>query len=184
MAEAGVTHDIVLSNSTRSLGFMVRPGTYQKERANDFAPQIAVGDDPSLREGIWNTWSQDGAPEGIDQLTFTNRNRIYRSDGNVFLSRGERIMLQAAWNASDASKAATAPMFVDFSTDLVAAGVGTKVRRYNTGADTWTDSTTTLAASCVWLHRHGSAMYAAVGTAQDFYRSTDLITWAQPSAGE
>ncbi len=187
MPTAGTTHDITISDSGQTVGFMLRKGSYGQERADDFAPRIATGDDPRLREGIWQTWAQEGAPEGVDQYEFENRNRVYWSDGNVFLSRSQGITLQAAWNSSDASKSATAPQFVDLTSggsNFVAAAIGTKVRRYNIGADTWTDSTTTLGASAVSLHRHNAYVFAACGSGADFYRSADLDTWAQPAAGQ
>lgn len=185
-AVAGVDYDIVLSAGGTSYGFQIRPGSYQRERADDFAPRIATGNDPSLREGIWDVWAFSGAQDGIDQLTLLDKARVWWADGNVFLSRDQKITLQAVWNDTDLAKTATAPMTVDFSTgsDFVAVGVGTKVRRYNIGANTWTASSTTLGASVVWLHRHGANVFAACGSSTDFYKSTDLDTWTQPAAGE
>jgi len=190
---AGLQHDITLTAGGTVYGFQIRKGSYQEERADDFAPRIATGNDPSLREGIWDVWSHNGAPGGIDQLTLVDRNRIYSSDGNVFLSRSERIMLQAAWNSSDAAVIATAPMFVDFTTasDLVAGGIGTKVRRYTAATGLWAASTSHDPAAAaafdgnvVWLHQHGSYMFAALDNAKVFQRSTDLITWTRPAAGQ
>lgn len=186
MTEAGVTHHVTFESGGATYGFMLRNGRYAVQRADDFAPRISTGTDPSLREGIWDAWAQSGAPEGIDQPTVRSLAKILSSDGNVFLSRDQAITLEAAWNSSDASKTATAPMPVDFTagSDFVAVGVGTKVRRYNIGADTWTDSTTTFASNCVWLHRHGAYVFAACGAGDDFQRSADLDTWTEPEAGE
>ena len=184
-AVAGVTHPITLSSNGATYGFALRNGRgYSVARADDFAPRISVGTDPSLREGIWDAWAQSGAPEGIDQPTVRNLNKILSTDGNVFLGRSESITLDSKWNSSDASKTATAPMLVDFpgGTNYVAAGVATKVRRYNTGAGTWTDSTTTFASNVVWLHRHGQYMFAACGSGDSIQRSSDLDTWSEPAA--
>ncbi len=183
---AGVNYDISLSAGGTEYGFKIKPGSYMRERVDDFAPRIATGNDPSLREGLWDVWAITGATAGIDQLNLVDRNRILWSDGNCFLSRDQRMMLQAAWTDTDLTKVATAPMTVDFSTgsDFVAVAVGTKVRRYNIGAGTWTASTTTMGASVVWLHRHGARVFAALGASSDFVSSTDLDTWAAPAAGE
>ena len=48
--------------------FPVRPGSYQRSRANDFAPRISTGNDPSLREDIWDVWAQTGAPSELARL--------------------------------------------------------------------------------------------------------------------
>lgn len=187
MPTAGVTHDVVFGQGDSSYGFMVVPGSYRVERADDFAPRIATGNEPSLREGIWDAWAMSGASEGIDQLTFVNRNRIYRSDGNVFLNRDQAMQLESAWVTSDASKTLTAPMSVDMTvsaTDYTVFAAATKIRRYNIGADTYTDSTTTLGANGLWLHVHNGTLYVACGSGADYYTSTDLITFTQPSAGE
>lgn len=183
--QAGITHDVVFTNNDgAAMGFMLAPGAYSDERADDFAPRIATGNDPTLREGIWDEWAITGAPEGIDQLTASNRNKILRSDGNVFLRRDQGIQLNAAWTSLDASKNATAPMIVDLTTNLVATGIGTKVRRYNYGAGTFTDSTTTFASDVVWLHRHNGKMFAGCGSGDAIQMSTDLNTWSEPAAGQ
>lgn len=181
--EAGVTHSITLAQSDTIYGFALRDGHYEVQRADDFAPRISVGTDPALREGIWDAWAQSGFPEGIDQPTVRNLGKILSSDGNVFGGRNESITLDSKWNSSDASKVATALQVVDFpgGTDFAAVAVATKVRRYNIGADTWTDSTTTFGANAVWLHRHGVYMFAACGSGDSIQRTTDLITWTEPA---
>ena len=184
--QAGVTHDITITFGGAVYGMMIRPGSLKEDRADEFAPRIATGTDPSLREGIWDAWSQTGAQEGIDQLTYSNRNKVYWSDGNVFLVKDQGIQLNSAWASSDASKSATAPQFVDFpgGTDYVAAGIGTKIRKYNVSTGAWSDSTTTLGASAVWLHRHGASLFVGCGSGNDFYSSTDLVTFTAVSTGE
>jgi hypothetical protein len=162
---------------------MVAPGEYNTERVDDFAPRIATGTETRVREGFWDAWSQTGITEGIDQLTFSSAKRIYRSDGNIFPFVDQDITLHSAWNSTDASKVATAPMIVDFGASTVLAAIGTKVRR-TTDDSTWTDSSTTLGASAVWLHRHGSNVFAACGTGADLYLSSDGNTWTQPASGQ
>ena len=184
MTAAGVTHHITLEQNSALYGFMLRDGRYRVQRADDFAPRISVGTDPSLREGIWDAWAQSGFPEGIDQPTVRNLSKVLSTDGNIFGGRGESITLDSKWNSSDASKVCTAPMLVDLATgtDFIAAGVSTKVRRYNLGADTWTASTTTFATNVLWLHRHGQYMFAACGSGDSIQRSSDLDTWTEPAA--
>ena len=183
MPSAGETHDITLKSGATTFGFMVAPGEYNTERVDDFAPRIATGTEARVREGFWDAWSQTGITEGIDQLTFASDKRIYRSDGNIFPFVDEDITLHSAWNSTDASKVATAPMIVDFGASTVLAAIGTKVRR-TTDDSTWTDSSTTLGASAVWLHRHGSNVFAACGTGADLYLSSDGNTWTQPASGQ
>ena len=187
---AGTSHHITLEQNDALYGFMLRdPGAYQVQRADDFAPRISVGTDPSLREGIWDAWAQSGFPEGIDQPTVRNLNKILSSDGNIFGGRGESITLDSAWNSSDASKVSTAPMIVDFpgGTNYVcvgfdASGTAARIRRYNLGAGTWSTATTTFASDVVWLHRHGGYMFAACGSGDSIQRSADLDTWTEPAA--
>lgn len=183
---AGTTHDVTFDHENTVVGFMIDPGSYRSERVDDFAPRISTGDDPAYRESFWNAWVQSNFTEGVDQTVFENRNRFYSSDGNIFASRPEGLQLNSAWNSSETSKAATAPQMIDFvaGSDFVITAIGTKIRRYNIGAATWTDSTTTLGASAVWLHRHGAYVFAACGSGADLYRSSDLITWTQPAAGQ
>jgi len=178
--QSPATHHVTLATDTDTQGFMLVPGTYRgPERLNDFAPRIAAGSETALREDLWDIWSQDEAREGIDQYTFQNKNRIYRSDGNVFFGRKQAITLQAIAASSDAAKAATTPMLIESGTNIVLVGVGTKVRRYNVSGASWSDSTTTLGASAIWLHRHGSTDYCALGTANDMVSSTNNgDTWA------
>src|SRR3990167_6986935 len=178
--QSPATHHVTLATDTDTQGFMLVPGTYRgPERLNDFAPRIAAGSETALREDLWDIWSQDEARGGIDQYTFQNKNRIYRSDGNVFFGRKQAITLQAIAASSDAAKAATTPMLIESGTNIVLVGVGTKVRRYNVSGASWSDSTTTLGASAIWLHRHGSTDYCALGTANDMVSSTNNgDTWA------
>lgn len=176
---ATFTHHITLETGGTRYGFKIRPGSYRRERADDFAPRIATGNDPKTREGLWDSWAQTGASEGVDQLLVTNVNKVYRSDGNVFLNKDQAITLDAAWNSSDAGKTATAPMIIDYLTDLVLVGVGTKVRNYTVSTGLWADSTTTLGANVVWLHRHGIYAFAGVGNTVEMYRTTDALTWTQ-----
>lgn len=187
MPTAGITHDITLQNAGTTHGFMIVPGSYRIERVDDFAPRIAQATESALREGIWDVWAQSGFVEGIDQYLFTNPQRIYWSDGNVFALRDGNTQLDAVWRESDAAVTLTAPTIIDFSTggtDYVVVGKGTKVRRGNLSTGVWTDSTTTLGANCVWLHAHGGFVFAATSTGADFYRSADLVTFTQPSAGQ
>jgi hypothetical protein len=183
---AGETHHITIESADAVYGFMARNG-YQVQRADDFAPRISVGTDPSYREGIWDAWAQSGFPEGIDQPTVRNLNKILSSDGNIFGGRGESITLDAAWNSSDASKSATAPMIVDFpgGTNYVCVavdgtGVASRIRRYNLGSPGWSAATTTFASDVVWLHQHGGYMFAACGSGDRIQRSADLDTWTEP----
>lgn len=176
---ATFTHHITLESGGTRYGFKIRPGSYRRERADDFAPRISTGNDPKTREGLWDSWAQNSAAEGIDQLLVTNVNKVYRSDGLVFLNKPEAIMLDAAWNSSDAGKVATAPMAIDFLTDTVLVGVGTKVRNYTVSTGLWADSTTTLGANVVWLHRHGVYAFAGVGNTVEMYRTADGLTWTQ-----
>jgi len=186
---AGTNYDIVLTSSTgESQGYMIVPGSYRYERVDDFAPRIATSVAPTLREGIWDAYSQAGAMEGIDQLTLLNANKVYKSDGNVFLSRLEQVMLNSTWNSVAAATAATARMIADGTvsgTDYVVWGVATKVHRVaGTGFSSSAASTTTLGANVVWVHRHGAYFFAACGAGADFYRSSDLDAWTQPASGE
>ena len=184
---AGTTHDITLENTANKLGFMIAPGSYRIERVDDFAPRIAQGTEAALREGIWDVWAQSGIVEGIDQLQFSNPQKIYHSDGNVFPLRDGNTQLDSVWRESDPLKTPTAPTMPDFTTggtDYILIAIGTKVRRGNMTTGVWTDSTTTLGANCVWLHTHGGYVFAATGTGADFYRSNDLVTFTQPSAGQ
>ena len=183
MPSAGETHDITLKAGATTFGFMVAPGEYNTERVDHFAPRIATGTEARVREGFWDAWSQTGITEGIDQLTFASDKRIYRSDGNIFPFADQDITLHSAWNSTDASKVATAPMIVDFGASTVLTAIGTKVRR-TTDDSTWTDSSTTLGASAVWLHRHGSNVFAACGTSADLYLSSDGDSWSQPASGQ
>jgi len=183
MPTAGGSHDITLKSGATTFGFMVAPGEYNTERVDDFAPRIATGTEARVREGFWDAWSQTGMTEGIDQLTFASDKKVYRTDGNIFPFVDEDITLHSAWSATDSSKVSTAPMIVDFGASTVLAAIGTKVRR-TTDDSTWTDSSTTLGASAVWLHRHGSNVFAAVGDSADLYRSADGDTWTQPASGQ
>ena len=183
MPTAGGTHDITLQQGNTTFGFMVAPGEYNSERVHDFAPRIATGTEARVREGFWDAWSQTGMVEGIDQLTFASAQKIYHSDGNIFPFTNENITLHSAWTATDSSKVATAPMILDFGASTVLSAIGTKVRR-TTDDSTWSDSTTTLGASAVWLHRHGSYVFAATGSSADFYRSSDGDSWTQPASGQ
>ena len=183
MPTAGGTHDITLQQGNTTFGFMVSPGEYNSERVDDFAPRIATGTEARVREGFWDAWSQTGMTEGIDQLTFASAQKIYRSDGNIFPFTDESVTLHSAWNSTDGSKVATAPMILDFGASTVLSAIGTKIRR-TTDDSTWSDSTTTLGASAVWLHRHGSYVFAATGSGADLYRSSDGDSWTQPASGQ
>lgn len=187
---AGDNYDVTFQYGTSTVGYMVVPGSYAYERVDDFAPRIATGTAPTLREGIWDAFGQVGAPEGIDQILYTNPNRVYWSDGQMYLSKERGIQLNSKWNSSDAAQSATAPMIVDGTiggTDYVAFAVGTRVRRVSGSAwTTWVahSGSGAFAANCVWLYRHGTNFFAACGSGADFYRSADLDTWSQPAAGE
>ena len=176
---AGRTHDITLSDGTSTYGFMIRQGADVQEKVNDFAPNIALGDDPKLAEGTWRAWTQFSFTGGIDQRLFEEPTRYYYSDGDIDAKRAGKVTLNAAWASSDASKAATSPQFLDFSTNRVFVGVGTKVRRYDTSGGSWSDSSTTLATNVTFIHRHGTTAFAAVSGNNEFYTSTDLDTWSQ-----
>lgn len=184
MPTAGTTHHITLESGDATYGYMLRRGVYQVQRADDFAPRISVGTDPSLREGIWDAWAQSGFAEGIDQPTVRNLNKILSTDGNIFGGRGESITLDSAWNSSDASKSATAPMIAELpgGTNYVGIAVATKTRRYNLGTPGWSDSTTTFASNAVWIHRHGAYVFVACGSGDSIQRTSDLDTYSEPAA--
>ena len=179
---AGVTHDVVFTLGSDSYGFMYKPGTQLEERVNDFAPQIGLGDNPAFAEGAWKAWEFSGATEGVDQRLFSSKQRILYTDGNIDTLRDGLMQLSSAWASSDAAKSATAPMIIDYLTNLVLVGVGTKIRRYSVSGGTWTDSTTTLDASCKWLHIHNIYAFAAVGDSNSLWVSDDGNTWSQPAA--
>jgi len=181
---AGVTHDVTFQIGSEVYGFLVEDATYVEEKANDFAPTIGVGDDPKFAEGAYRSWSQSGATEGVDGQFFDSAQKILWTDGNVDTSRDKLIQLSSAWASSDANQIATAPMIIDFSTNRVACGVGTKVRRLDTSALTWSASTTTLGANVTYLFVYNTNCFAACGSGADFYRSSDLDTWTQPAAGQ
>ena len=118
-------------------------------------------------------WAQTGALEGIDQYVFNNPQRIYRADGNVWFGRDQGIQLNSILVASDAGKTATASMLIDAGTNIVLAGVATKLRRYSVSAGTWGDSTGTLAANALWLTTHRGRVFVALGSAQNAVYSSD-----------
>ncbi len=180
--QAGVTHHISLTPAGGDpVGFVIVPGSYRgPEQASDFAPRISTGTEPALREGLWDVWSMDSAEEGIDQIDFKNANKIYRSDGNVFFGVPKAIQLDSIISSSDAAVTATAPQILDFtasttSTTMQLVGVGTKVRRLVSGS--WAASTTTLAASVVWLHVHNGRAFAALGAGNNAVSGTDGDTF-------
>lgn len=185
MPSAGVTHHLTLAIGDSVVGYIWVPGSYQGQtRVSDFAPRISTGTDPTLREGYWEAWAQKAAVEGIDQISFENDARIYSSDGNVYTGRPEAITLDTVQTSSDAAKTATAPQIIDSGTTHILVGAGTKVRRYSIAGGTWSDSTTTLAASAAWLHRHNGRDFCALGSGQDLVTSTDNgDNWSAASAG-
>jgi hypothetical protein len=185
MPTAGTTHHVTFEQNDAVYGFMLRDRTpYRVQRADDFAPRISTGTDPALREGIWDAWAQSGAAEGIDQPTVRNLNKILSSDGNVCLTRNESITLDSAWNSSDASKVATAPMVVDFpgGTNYLAVCVATKVRRFNIASPAWSASTTTFASNAIWQHWHNAKLFVACGSGDSIQMSTDLDNFSEPAA--
>ena len=179
---AGVTHDIVFTLGSDTYGFMLKPGTQLEERVNDFAPQIGLGDNPAFAEGAWKAWEFTGATEGVDQRLFNSKQRILWTDGKIDTLRDGLLQLSSAWASSDAAKSATAPMIIDYLTDSVLVGVGTKVRQYLVSTGLWYDSITTLDSACRWLHVHGVYAFAAVGESNSLWRSVDGDTWTQPAA--
>lgn len=179
MPTAGVTHHFTIQNGSDVRGFMQVLGSYSRQRADDFAPRISSGNDTATAQGLWQSWAQTGMSEGVDQYEFANANKVLWTDGNIFGNRDGAVTLDSEWTSSDASKSATAPQIIDFLTDLVLVGVGTKVRRYSISGGTWANSTTTLAANCIWLHKHGAKVYAAVSGSNEIYDSTDGDTWSQ-----
>lgn len=183
-ATAGVTHDVTFGLGSDIFGYLLQQGTAIEETVNDFAPSIGVGDNPAFAEGSWKAWEQSGAVEGIDQRLFSNKQKILYTDGNIEHSRDGLIQLNSQWRSSDAAKTATTRMIIDFSTTFVVAGIGTKIRRFDTSLETWTDSTTTLGASALFLFEWNSLLLVACGAGADFYKSTDCDTFTQPTAGQ
>jgi len=184
MPVSGETHHVTIEANGVKRGFMIDPGSYERQRADDFAPRIAVGTEPRVREGIWDAWSQTGAVEGIDQLTFSNAQKIYFTDGNIHMTKNETIALDAIWRSADASQNATAPQIIDFGLGHVVVGVGTRVRRFIIATQLWAQSTTVLGADAKWLHRHGNRLFVGCESGADFYRSSDVDTFTQPKSGQ
>ena len=179
---AGLSHDIVFTLGSDSYGFMLKPGTQLEERVNDFAPQIGLGDNPAFAEGAWRAWEFTGATEGVDQRIFNSKQRCLWTDGNIDTLRDGLIQLSSAWASSDAAQVATAPMIIDYLTNLVLVGIGVNVRRYSVSGGTWAAATTSFANNCLWLHVHGVYCFAAVGASSSLWRTTDGDTWTQPAA--
>ena len=170
MAQIGVTHPIIINGR----GYLMRPGSYTRYRATDFAPRLSTGTLTHSDLDGWNVWSKIDWSGGVGQEKYESGAANRFGEGSDIEARiAGRVTLGGRWVASDASFIAN--KFIDFSGKVYALG-NSSVRAFDPVALTWANSKTGLAAAAVDAAILGALMMVGLGNSQDAYKF-DGTTW-------
>lgn len=168
------THHLVTSRAGTVFGWLVEPGTYRVQRANDFAPKIASGKPTHSDLDLWPTIDLEDWSHGLGQeFLRDDPARFLDADGELETAIPGQVTLAAQWTASDASFVAYA--FRDYGNYMYAGGASS-VRKYDPVANTWADSKTGLAAAVVAMHTCYNKLYVGLGNSNTMW-NYDGSTW-------